>query len=276
MRWYAIARVRSLATTFSYSVENRSVKLPHPIAPFSPPPIQSGQDTTVSQLLAAGARQPQQQGRPAGTPTCPLKHAVHRGHEKVVAVLLDRGLPALGQTSLALPPAIVSAVLNMHPKILHMLLSAEGEDRRAFWANYTPSGPSGVCPPLVQAVAQSSLAVVTVLMASGADENTHGLRDHVGIKSKIGERLDRERVDAAICRTLERGAAFRARSWAYPSFPRVIGVAAGAAAVAVDACRDGGGAIARDGLPAGAARTLTVRIYRPKKSGSVFARLLGR
>ena len=97
MRWYAIARVRSLATTFSYSVENRSVNLPHPIAPFSPPPIQSGQDTTVSQLLAAGARQPQQQGRPAGTPTCPLKHAVHRGQEKVVAVLLDRGLPALGQ-----------------------------------------------------------------------------------------------------------------------------------------------------------------------------------
>lgn len=95
----------------------------------------------------------------------------------------------------------------------------------------------------------------------------------IGFQNQIGERLDRERAHAAICRALERGPAFRARCWAYPSF---LGVAA-AAVGAVGTGRDGDDAGARDDLTAGGDISLTsrLRVYR-SKSGNIFARLLGR
>ena len=201
-----------------------------------------------------------------------------------MAVLLGRGLQALGGTPRVLPPAIECAVTNTRPRVLHMLLSVEGEDRRAFWANLTVIG---VVPYLLLAAAMSSVALVAVLLASGAnadarDTDGKSARDYLGLKKQTGQRLDRETAHAAICRMLERGPAFRARSWTYPSF--LVGVAsaaggAGAAggAAAGDACRDGDSAGARDDPPAGRAGKLAVRVrvYRPE-SGNAFARLLGR
>lgn len=204
---------------------------------------------------------------------CPLKFAVYNSHERVVEVLLDRGLEALGGSSVALPPAILNAVLNARTRILHMLLLAEGEDRRAFWANHTSGG---IGPNLFRATSMSLLAVVGVLMAHGADENTRDLdgrdaRDYIGLRSDDHEALDPKVANAAIRRMLERGPAFRARSWAYPAFladPRCA---------PVDACRRDDGAGARDDLPAGGARTsaIRVRIYR-SKDRNMFATLLGR
>lgn len=238
----------------------------------------------MSQLLSAGATQPQECIR--GTSWCPLKYAVYGEHEKVVEVLLDRGLGALGGSSLVLPPSILNAVLNSRARILHKLLSAEGEDRRAFWANHTSGG---IGPNLFRATSLSSLSVVGVLMANGANENTCDLdgrdaRDYVGLKSESGQALDPEQTNAAIRRTLERGPAFRARSWAYPSFLAVAGAGA-----AVDADRRGAvqrelrgltfaaGVSARDDLPGGGSRKCAIRMraYRPK-SGNILARLLGR
>ena len=92
----------------------------------------------------------------------------------MVEVLLDRGLEAIGGSSIVLPPAIETAVLNTRtPRILHRLLSGEGEDRRAFWANHAATG--GPAPNLFRAASQSRLPIVGVLMANGANENARDL-----------------------------------------------------------------------------------------------------
>lgn len=233
-------------------------------------PLQCGRHNTVSQLLSAGARQPQ--ACLGGKNGCPLTVAVYEGHEKVVEVLLDGGLEAIGGSSLALPPAIRMAVLETQARILHRLLSGEGEDRRAFWTNYVTDG---LGPILLRAASLSSLPIVGVLMANGADENTRDsegqdARDYVGFRDRYCNNADPVEANAAIRRMLERGPAFRARSWVYPPF-------LAAAAAAVDARRGGDGVSARGDPSAGGTREVPVRtrIYRPQ-GGNIFARLLDR
>lgn len=184
-------------------------------------------------------------------------------------MLLDRGLEAIGGSSIVLPPAIETAVLNAWTRILHRLLSGEGEDRRAFWANHATGGPA---PNLFSAASQSRLPIVGVLMANGANENARDLGgqkalDFVGFTSRICKTAEPVEANAAIHRTLERGPAFCSHSWADPSF------------FAVDARRGGGDGAggARGDLPAGGAGRdmVRVRIYRPK-GGNIFSRFLVR
>eukprot|EP00752_Nemacystus_decipiens_P006536 g5887.t1 len=166
--------------------------------------------------------------------------------EAMVKLLLEEGLEAVGGLR-AVERVVCEAIQAGDARILHLLISVEGEGRRRRWARKIMGG----IPLLHAAAAFDSLAAVVLLLAAGADEclaDGQGLRpcDIIGAQVVPSESRD-EATEAAIRRALQRGPAFRARSWAWPTLAAVSG---------------GGG----DGSErAAAAVPGGVRIYRPKR-----------
>lgn len=227
-----------------------------------------GNEKAVVRLLAAGAVQPARY-RPS---FCPLVHAVVN-HERLVRILLRR-VEVVGGDA-AIQSALEASVIERRPaRILHVLLSAEGEGLRERWANCTLSGGGRI---LHCAASCGTLGALKVLLAAGADEtkrlNGRTASEAVRVSMPDGRLVPEEEV-AAMRRMLRRGPAFRARSWAW----RVIGVT-GAAAVAQRGAGGGGDGGGDGACGVGGARRskapLAVRIYRPE-SKTFFLRHVGR
>lgn len=199
-----------------------------------------GHRMAVSLLLSAGASE---KAALAKTGRCALLGAVEMGQENVLRLLLHEGLEAVGGMQ-AISVAVEAAIEDRRPACLRMLLAAKvgagvGEE---YWANKTLKRAR--VPPLHSAAAVGSLATVRMLLAAGADEtalSSDGKRacDCIGRRTRGDRDAARE---AAIGRMLERGPAFRARSWAW-----LVRVNSSSAAIA-----------AAPEVPLGA------RIYRPE------------
>ncbi|CAN0070648.1 unnamed protein product [Laminaria digitata] len=237
-----------------------------------------GHEGMVSKLLSLGAMQ---QVPPNGM--CPLLAAVDKGFVNVVRALIEGGRVRVVGGREVLPPALHFAISSRRATILRLLLSVEGEARRSEWANSTNPGGTdvlhfgaGYCYP----------AAIGILLEAGADETR---RDGDGrlARDVIGVNLGRDGggphrkwgEEIAIRRMLQRGPAYRARSWVWPS---------GEEEADVGGRGDGGttAAAAADVLsppPAVKPPTVTgVRTFRLNEESSTstpskfFVRLLGR
>lgn len=175
---------------------------------------QHGQEGAVAHLLALGATDEVVARRGMSA----LVAAVQQNQVGVLRILLGsaKGKKVVGGTSLV-PQAMGLAVSRggrNAAKILQMLVAVEGEERQRHWVGLS----LGDGPMLHAAAAFNSLEGVHVLLEAGADEAekaADGRRasDLVGSALPICDRDDD--VEAAVCRMLRRGPAFRARSWAW-------------------------------------------------------------
>eukprot|EP00752_Nemacystus_decipiens_P014990 g13347.t1 len=188
--------------------------------------------------------------------------AAERGHEGVTAVLLDAGLETVGGVE-AVRDAMLRAIKNDHPRILDMLLGIEGEEMRPWWAKLAST--KGF-PMLMFAAVGCCLAATRVLLAAGAHERV--FKDHEGPVSEIvGRAVDRGERDkakeAALVRMLERGPAFRARTYCWPN--ETSAVTSGAIVLA----RSAGGQVTPNA-------PLGVRIFRPSSRSHLFMSRIAR
>ncbi|CAM9449895.1 unnamed protein product [Laminaria digitata] len=235
------------------------------------------QEKMVSKLLSMGAMQ----RIPAHeTDTSPLMMAAGRGLVGVMRVLINEGgIWAVGGSD-GLSQALYMAVHFKRTTILRLLLAAVGDNEdRPSWANTSNAegtrllhNGAGLCYP----------AAVSILLEAGADEaarDTSGRTPLDVIGAELGREDKVHRMyrgkEVAVRRMLQRGPAYRARSWAWPSD-------------AEEADTDGGGG--RGTAAAAAAAVLSsppamktapvigVRIFRPKEksSGKFFVTLIGR
>ncbi|CAN0414062.1 unnamed protein product, partial [Hapterophycus canaliculatus] len=205
----------------------------------------SGKDRAVSHLLAAGARQPPAS---AEKDMCPLVAAVRENHRDVVRVLLmDEGMEAIGGSE-AIPRAVGAAAAARKGRagIVRMLLSAEGREREQHWARCFFKGD----PVLHCAVSYGNISAAKMLLSAGADEtaeNDDGRRakEVIGFNAPSLQRDPAKK--GAIVRMLERGPAYRTRSWAWPAGVYTAGHScsagsdAGSTRAAGDGCGVGGG-----------------------------------
>lgn len=169
----------------------------------------------VSLLLSAGASQRDVKG--ADTP-CPFRLAVVKRHEKALRILAsEKGLEAVGGGEEVIPASLTCATFRGSSRILRLVLLAEGEDRQQHWARHRMVLDF---PMISLAAAFGVLANVNVLLAAGAhelecDSKGRVAGHNIGTMAHTGEPDQRE--VAAIGRALQRGPAFRARSWAWPA-----------------------------------------------------------
>lgn len=191
----------------------------------------AAQSTKECPLMAAvvqgclrGRSNDDEQPRPRG----PSQH-----FGKVVSVLLDSGRGVLQRKDLISGRARCIAILGGRADILQQLLDVDGEERRTQWAR-----SSFRCKSMLHyAVAFSRLSCVNALLMAGADEGALDGQmlipdDYLGSLTIEGYDLllprihvsDFPEVDkdhamtSAIGSMLERGPAYRARSWAHPAF----------------------------------------------------------
>lgn len=184
---------------------------------------ESEQRAAVSYLLSAGATEKAalaQMNRSA------LLFSIFNGKKDMVRLLLDEGMEAVGGMQ-AMPRALKTAAASTRGSILQMVLNAHaGADVDAeFWTQRALD--YGDVPVLHIAAAFGSLSVIHALLAAGADETvvaSDGRRASDVIRPPPGEANDEsvrrvrdEAEEAAMGRMLERGPAFRARSWAWPT-----------------------------------------------------------
>lgn len=114
------------------------------------------------------------------------------------------------------PILLTCASLRGRARILHMLLSVEGEEERRKWARESCHG----LPLLTYAAGYSILGNVNVLLAAGADETIvdsmgRSVTDVIGFCLEDGQRDPAEA--RAIGRALQRAPAYRALSWRWRS-----------------------------------------------------------
>ncbi|CAM9136988.1 unnamed protein product [Laminaria digitata] len=222
----------------------------------------TGHEMIASRLLSLGAMQvvpPDKRGM------LPLAVAVKGGHMGVVRVMIDRGIGirAIGGRVM-FPNALYSSVRHHQARILCVLLGAHGEERRTEWANTDLSDQkllhcgAGFCSP----------GAVSVLLRSGADEaalDSQGRvpRDTIGADPRMKVKNYRKK-EIAIRRMLQRGPAYRARSWAWRT----------------EEAKDGGGCgdqgVVLSSAQAPKTPAVGVRIFRPKNDRKFFARAVGR
>lgn len=201
-----------------------------------------GNEKVVSLLLSSGARQPAPM-----MAMCPLDVAVSHLRFGVVRILLDRGLEAIGGSSV-LPNAINIAIMGpKRQQALRMLLDAEGEARRPHLARSSFNRT----PMIGWAAASCSLSSLNMLLSASALETAQDLFGRVP-SDIVGRDLEGHEkspaTEAAVRRMLARGPAYRARSFAWPVAD------AGGGAVAVFKA-DGG---------AGGRGPARLRLYRPE------------
>lgn len=169
-----------------------------------------GDETMVAKLIALGATEntPKPFFRP-----CPLAEAVVYGFVGVVRILTSAvGLRSVGGAS-ALIKALHNAVVHNKAVILRLLLAVGGCNWRARWANTSFQGrtllylAAGYCCP----------EAVNILLEAGGHE---GVEDPDGLSPRdvvgLGVVHRHPWAEAAIHRMLIQGAAYRARSWAWP------------------------------------------------------------
>ncbi|CAM9568856.1 unnamed protein product, partial [Laminaria digitata] len=143
----------------------------------------------------------------------PLLVAVYRGFVGVVRILLgEAGFRAIGGRR-ALPDALYNAVRFCRARMLRLLLAAEGEEKRSELAN------TNICDKHYRRLLHVGArfccpAAVSILLEAGADEETLDSDGRIPLDG--GAPMDRGK-GVAIRRMLQRGPAYRARSWAWPS-----------------------------------------------------------
>lgn len=232
-----------------------------------------GHEEVVSKLLALGAmlRMPRDDSG-----MLPLALAIRKGFVGVVRVLMNEGgIKALGGGTV-LPRALSTAIRFGQAEILRLLLTVDGEEGRSQWANINVKGKTllhygaGHCYP----------ATVSILLEAGADEaarNSQGRVPGAVIGLLLGadvddnhRQLDR-REEVAVRRMLQRGPAYRARSWAWPADEEAGDVDTAAAAPTAAAA-----AVVLASAPA-----MKIPLFvgvRPKEIGhtKLFVRLMGR
>ncbi|CAN0467933.1 unnamed protein product, partial [Scytosiphon promiscuus] len=128
-----------------------------------------GHHGVVSKLLSLGAMQP----APLNSDRCPLTIAAINGLVEVVRVLVtEGGIRAVGGEK-ALVKALFVAISYRRARILRVLLTVDGEERRSELAN---SSPYGI--PLIHDCARYCYpAAVSILLGAGAEEaarDSHG------------------------------------------------------------------------------------------------------
>lgn len=204
----------------------------------------------VERLLSSGATVPYARSAEAAERAVdPLGVAVFNNDEKIVQLLLDRGVEAIGGPCV-IHWSIGGAIQTGRARLLEKLLAVEGEDRKEHWARACYNG----CVPMLHfAAGFGSVAAVGVLLAAGANEtqcDDRGLcaSDLVGSRVPVGQASPSK--NAGLRRMLARGPAYRARSWAWPSAAAVV----------------------KGGTGKG---TLGVRVWRPTNA-NLFVNRLGR
>lgn len=221
-----------------------------------------GQAKTVDHLLRLGARQPPES---PGTYGCPVVRALKGGHAHVVRLLLDRWMDSIGGVNKVLPFALYEAMVANNPKIVRMLLGAQGEARVSRWAR--SKFQHGQLLHFASAFGFPD--VVGVLLAAGADEtivDRDGQSAHDIAGSALEGKPSHGAMTAAILRVLERGPAFRARSFLWP----VVGNGDAPAPAAAGGC-----GVGRDDVASAKGPTLGVQIFRTKRR-DIFVRHIGR
>ncbi|CAM9366004.1 unnamed protein product [Laminaria digitata] len=177
-----------------------------------------GRENVVTRLLSLGATHPVSGDDHSA---CALSMAAMKGREGIVRILVEEGLGAVGGRTVVMPDAMYTAIRSRHAGVLRMLLAADWEEPRSVCANTAILGRrllhygAGYCYP----------AAVSVLLAAGADENTRDFAqltplDCIGLEpgpeaNKVVSIGPGQEV--AIRRMLQRGPAYRARSWAWPA-----------------------------------------------------------
>lgn len=186
--------------------------------------VESNHGGVVSLLLSAGASQ---KGLlDTHDYQCPFKHASAMGCVDILRMFSsERGMDAVGG-SRVIPTALSCVATRGRARILSMVLAAEGEERQTYWANRKIILGR---PMLNMAAAYGILANVQVLLAAGAyeamrDPEDSTASDVIGMMHPPGVLDPRE--EAAIDRELQRGPAYRARSWAWPIEETGVGAAA--------------------------------------------------
>ena len=233
----------------------------------------NGHERTVSELLLLGAKQP--------TPLsevrrCPLRIAVCEGFVGVVRVLIEEGgIRAVGG-DIPLTEAICFAVGIGYARILQLLLTARGETGRSGLAN-TPLKGSHL---LHYGAFCSHPAVVSVLLEAGADEAARGSKRripreligvHIGLDAET--QMDRGK-NVAIRRMMQRGPAYRARSWAWPSVKEADTGCGGEGDTAVAAAATT--AVLPSPLAVNHSHVIDVIIFRSKGCSRFFVQSAGR
>lgn len=101
-----------------------------------------------------------------GTDMCPLWAAVGKGYLGVVRVLMNEGETKAVGGEIALPQALVYIARFRETRILRLLLTVDGEEKRSEWANIRLGGrhllhfAAGCC----------CSTEVSTLLEAGADE----------------------------------------------------------------------------------------------------------
>lgn len=183
----------------------------------------TGVETSVAFLLAAGASD-KALWRRLGVSS--LWMAVENGHENIVRMLVNAGMRAIGGGSTVILGAMCRAAAQRQARILDMLLGVEGEARKKYWTRQL----AGNIPILHHATMYGSLTTVHVCLAAGADENSvngTGLRASQVMGTYAPPNTqNKAKLREAIGRMLQRGPAFRARSWAWPPKGDAAGIGA--------------------------------------------------
>ncbi len=175
-----------------------------------------------------------------GMASCPLYLAVSSRREDLVRLLLEKGMAAIGGLAL-IPGALFAAAHTSQPRVVRMLISVEGENRKEYWARCVHMG---VCL-LNHACAFNALEVVSLLLHSGAREtvtDSRGVSALDAVGSLVGDTgwgggrimINRSRdpaKESAIRAMLQRAPAYRARSWVWPAAVKGGAPAGGSSAV---------------------------------------------
>ncbi|CAM9172060.1 unnamed protein product [Laminaria digitata] len=233
-----------------------------------------GHESIVSKLLSLGAMQPLD-----GHAMCPLQAAIAADFVGVVRVLLNEGgIRAVGG-SMPLGRALFLAVTQRRARILRVLLTADGEEERSDWANIIV----GDRPLLHSCASYCYPAGLSVLLEAGADEAARHSgripRDVIGMDlgRDAESQMDRGK-ETAIRRMLQRGPAYRARSWAWPADEEADAGGSGDGGTAAATAAAAAAAVLSSSPTVPKAPVIGVRIFRPKKESSskFFVRLVGR
>eukprot|EP00903_Cladosiphon_okamuranus_P014623 g13559.t1 len=221
--------------------------------------VSHGNEEAVVRLLAAEAVQPRRY-RPS---FCPPRRAIVDGDERLVGILLRRAKAVRGDVAIK-AAALEASVVGLRARILDVLPS------------YAPSVGGKTLHSAASSGTLGELGVLPSDQRTRLDGAGWVTSEALPVSLQDVLRFSEEMV-AALRRTLLRGAAFRARLWAWRAGTT------GATATLRGDCGDaacgageGGDGRAREaGRARRKAMPLAVRIYRPEKK-AFFLRHVGR